>query len=156
MKDQKVRLDEIKDALEKYFVETGFSLSQVIREDDGFRSYAAVLEDTTSLLRFYSYAFEDMGHTCVWFDFAVGVVANDQLAKKVFDLTMAINDHLISFRVRTESMGRDRSLVTLLFREDIERVSPDYAVGVVATAPELAAELRQALQIETIMKAKAS
>jgi hypothetical protein len=135
---------------------SSLTLSQITKEDEGFKNYSVVLDETTCVLRHYTYAVDDMAHVCVWYDFAIGVVGDDQVDRLVARTAIEINDQIHSYRVRVESLGRGKSLITLLFREDIERITPDYAVDVVAAAAEKAAELRQVLRIETIAKLRVS
>jgi hypothetical protein len=156
MNTQAVRLNQIKEALESFFVTAGFLLSQVTRENDGFTSYAVVLCDTTCVFRFYSFDFEDLEHICVWFDFAVGVVNDDQLEQAVYKVCLAINDHIHSYRVRVEPLGHGQKLITILFRSDIKLVPPAYTVEVTIAAAELATDLRRIIGVQTIRHSKAS
>lgn len=157
MIDQSARLDEIKSALEVFFIQMKLDMDKVMKIDlDGFKSYAITLGETTCILRFYHYDLNESENYCVWFDSAIGVVSDEQLAKAVSRTALAINDHVHSFRVRTESLGHGQNLLTILFRSNIEHVPPSYAVEVVAAAAELGTDLREILCIQTIRRSKAS
>jgi hypothetical protein len=151
--DQKSSLQH---ALDRFITESRLSIDEVRTMDaDGIIKYGFSIEGTTCLVSLYDYTQDDLSLPYLFAEFGVGIVPRSEADQKITEACAAMYDCSYPLRVGVPPFDDD-CLLTLALRCEAGVFQPAYLIEVIYSAAGIAAELRKVLQIETLVKARAS
>jgi hypothetical protein len=142
------------DELDAFVVASGFSLEEVrTTDDEGMILFRFNISGTTCVVKVYDYL--DRPLPFIFAEFGVGIVERAEANQKIAKACANMYYCAYPLRLGVPPFEND-CLLTLALRCEIGAFKPKYIVEVIEAAVDMASELRQILQIETIARAKAS
>lgn len=145
----------LQDALERFIIESGLAVDDVRTMVDGIIKYGFNIEGTTCIVNIYDYEHHDLVTPYLFAEFGVGVVPRSEAEQKVSQACATMYDCSYPLRVGVPPFDGD-CLLTLALRCEAGAFQPTYLIEVIEAAARIAAELREMLQIETLVKARVS